>query len=112
MMNNITEKLNNLFQNEEFCVRYFDAVNDPNALKNVLAAEGIDLDETQLEDLIRQSREQMAKADQEGELSEEDLTDVSGGLIPYIVVGVALGIFFGYQVYKGRKGINDAVCRA
>ena len=103
MMNNITEKLNNLFQNEEFCVRYFDAVNDPNALKNVLAAEGIDLDETQLEDLIRQSREQMAKADQ---------TDVSGGLIPYIIAGVALGIFFGYQVYKGRKTINDAVCRA
>lgn len=106
----MNEKMIDLLKNEEFCVKFFDTLENETALKALLESEGVSLSEKELQDLIALAKKQIAKAER-NELNEDDLEDVAGGLVGWVIAGVASGIFFGYQVYKARKSINQAVCR-
>ena len=106
----MNEKMIDLLKNEEFCVKFFDNLKNETALKTLLENEGISLSEKELQDLIALTEKQIAKADRD-ELTEDDLEDVAGGWVGWVIAGVASGIFFGYQVYKARKNLNQTVCR-
>ena len=107
MMN---EKLTELLKNEEFCIAFFDALEDTPALKSLLERSSISATDEEIQQLVKIAKQQIAKADG-AELSEDDLDDVSGGVIGWVIAGVASGIFFGYQVYKAKKGLNETFCR-
>ena len=106
----MNEKLTALLKNEEFCIAFFDALEDIPTLKSLLERSGISATDEEIHQLIAIAKQQIAKADG-AELSEDDLDDVSGGVIGWVIAGVASGIFFGYQVYKARKGLNETFCR-
>ena len=106
----MVEKLNELFKQEAFCVRFFDALEQPAEVKAVLAENNIAVTDEELSGIITLAKQQMAKED-DVELTESELADVAGGIWGYVIFGVAAGIFFGYQVYKARKTLNDGVCR-
>ena len=100
-------KMNELFKNETFCVRFFDALEDTTALQSVLADFGIKATAEETVEIAKAARAQIAQE----ELNEEALDEVAGGLIGWVIAGVASGAFFGYQVYKARKGLNETFCR-
>ncbi len=102
-------KLTELLKNEEFCIAFFDALEDIPTLKSLLERSGITVGEDEIKQLLTIATQQIAKADG-AELSETDLDNVSGGVIGWVIAGVASGIFFGYQVYKARKGVNSWYC--
>jgi hypothetical protein len=106
MMN---EKLTELLKNEEFCIAFFDALEDIPTLKSLLERSGISATDEEIRQLVAIAKQQIAKADG-AELSEDDLDDVSGGIIGWVIAGTVSGIFFGYQVYKARKGVNSWYC--
>lgn len=106
----MAEKLNEMFKQEAFCIRFFDALEQPAELKAVLTENDIAVTDEDLNVIIAVAKEQIAKADKE-ELSETELADVAGGIWGYVVIGVAAGIFFGYQTYKSRKALNEGFCR-
>lgn len=107
----MTEKLNTLFKNnEDFCIRYFDAIDNIDLQKKVLKDYDVVITDEELEELNRVSRTQMAKMDKE-ELLEEDLDEVAGGLVGWVIAGVVGGIIVGYGIYKLRKTANGYVCR-
>ena len=107
----MNEKLNEMLKNEEFCIAFFDALEDIPTLKSLLERSGITAGDEEIRQLVAIAKQQIAKADG-AELSEEDLDDVSGGIIGWVIAGVASGIFFGYQVYKAKKALNETFCRA
>lgn len=106
----MAEKLNEMFKQEAFCIRFFDALEQPAELKAVLTENGIEVTDEELTELVAVAKAQIAKAEGE-ELSENELSDVAGGIWGYVVIGVAAGIFFGYQTYKSRKALNEGFCR-
>ena len=106
----MNEKLTALLKNEEFCIAFFDALEDIPALESLLERNDITVGEEEIKQLVAIAKQQIAKADG-AELSEDDLDDVSGGLIGWVIAGVASGIFFGYQVYKAKKALNETFCR-
>ena len=103
-------KINELFKNEAFCVRFFDALEDTTALQAVLAEHGIEATEEETRTIAETAKAQIAKGEPQ-ELTEEALDEVAGGLIGWVIAGVASGAFFGYQVYKARKDLNETFCR-
>lgn len=105
----MNEKLIELLKNEEFCIAFFDALEDTPALKSLLERSGISATDEEIQQLVKIAKQQIAKADG-AELSEDDLDDVSGGIIGWVIAGTVSGIFFGYQVYKARKAVNSWYC--
>lgn len=105
----MSEKLIELFKNEEFCVNFFEAIDKTDELKSLLGKNGINISDEELKELIDVAKQQMAKVDNE-ELNEDELDDVSGGVVGWIVAGVVCGIFFGYQTYKAKTAFNGTFC--
>lgn len=105
----MNEKLIELLKNEEFCIEFFDTFEKIDGLKALLERNGITITDDEVQELIKIAKQQISKADNE-ELCENELDDVSGGLVGWVIAGVASGIFFGYQVYKSRKAINSWYC--
>ena len=103
----MANKMNELFKNEEFCVRFFDALEDTTALQAVLADYGIEATAEETAEIAKTAKAQIAQE----ELNEEALDEVAGGIIGWVIAGVASGAFFGYQVYKARNGLNETFCR-
>ena len=99
-----------LLKNEDFCVNFFDNLEDKNRLSALLEANGISVTEDEICELIKIAKQQISKADC-AELNEADLDDVSGGIVGWVIGGVVSGIFFGYQVYKAKKGLNGTFCK-
>ena len=102
----MANKMNELFKNEAFCVRFFDALEDTTALQAVLADYGIEATAEETAEIAKTAKAQIAQE----ELNEEALDEVAGGIIGWVIAGVASGAFFGYQVYKARKGLNETFC--
>ncbi len=96
----MNEKLVELLKDEDFCVKYFDVLEDLPELNNLLAVNGIELTETELCDLVKITKQQIAKEENE-ELSEDDLEDVSGGYLGLALIVTAIVI--AYSIYKIRK---------
>ena len=106
----MNEKLMELLKNEDFCVKFFDTLEDMTGLTALLEANGISVTDEEVKAIVKIAKQQMVKADG-AELSEDDLDDVTGGVIGWVIAGVASGIFFGYQVYKAKKGLNETFCK-
>ena len=96
----MNEKLVELLKDEGFCVKYFDSLENLPLLNNLLVENGIILTEEELNDLVKITKQQIAKEDNR-ELSEDDLEDVSGGYIGLVLVVTA--IYIAYSVYKIKK---------
>lgn len=103
----INKKIEELFKNEDFCVAFFDSIDDIAKIKNLLNENGLILSDDEIAQLIDLSKKTMSSGDSV-ELSESDMDSVSGGIVGWVVAGAASAVFFGYQVYQGRKGLNRA----
>ena len=94
---NMTNKMNELFKNEEFCVRFFDALEDTTALQAVLADYGIEATAEETAEIAKTAKAQIAQE----ELNEEALDEVAGGIIGWVIAGVASGAFFWFVAKRG-----------
>ena len=106
----MNEKLIELLKNEDFCVKFFDSLEDLTALTALLEGNGVTVTADEVQELVKAAKQQIAKADN-AELNEDDLDDVAGGVIGWVIAGTASAIFFGYQTYKNRKAVNDWYCK-
>ena len=106
-MNDIEKqkKIEELFSKEDFCVSYFDSLDDTKAIKDLLANNGLDASDEEMTQLIDLTKQNIEKKES-GELTEEDLKNVNGGLIGWVVAGAIGAVCFGYGAYQGRKVIN------
>ena len=95
MMN--MDLLKEKMQDEDFCVAFFDNLDDIAEITALLERSGIAATEEEILELVRLAKEQVAK-DGSDELSEEDLDDVAGGMIGFAIVTTILVI--GYTIYK------------
>ena len=99
----MNDKLMELLKDEDFCVKFFDNLNDLSELRKLLEENGIQADDEELHALVELTKAQIAKKEC-NELSEEDLDNVSGGM-----VGLALlvtGIVIAYEIYKIKTSRN------
>ena len=106
----MNEKLVELFKNESFCSEFFDAIEDMSALNTLLNSNGIAIGENEIKELVMVVKQQMSNANSD-ELDADALDNVTGGLIGWVVAGVASAAFFGYQTYKNTKAIKDTICK-
>ena len=97
-------KLMELLKDEDFCVKFFDALENQAELNKLLEENGVVLDSEEVRGLVEKTKAQIAKADCD-ELNEEDLDDVSGGLV--IAAAMATAIAVAYTVYRGKKSAED-----
>jgi len=102
-----TDKINELFKTESFSVAFFENLEDTAFVKSLFEENGVSLTDEEIAQTIAVAR--TAESSSDGELSEDALSDAAGGIIGWVIAGTASAIFFGYQVYKARKGINSAL---
>lgn len=102
----IQKKIEELFKNEMFCDKFFDNIDNAVEIKQLFTENEIDLSGEDIAQLIDLTKKSIAKQEN-GELAEDELDAVSGGIVGYIIAGVAGAIFFGYQTYKNRKKLNN-----
>lgn len=102
----IQAKIEELFKNEEFCVKFYDSIDDLSAIKTLLDENGVVSTEEDVKHFVDSIKARIA-SEEKGELSEEDMDEVSGGLVGWVVAGAVSAAFFGYQTYKNRKALNS-----
>ena len=100
MMTNLNETLNTLFRSEAF-VAEAKRVTTIEEMQKLAAKYGVCLTEEEVVEMCRTIAEQL-QAD--GELSEEALENVAGGVWGWVVVGVVSVGAFALGVYNGYKG--------
>jgi hypothetical protein len=79
-------------------------------VKKLFAEKGVELSDEEVGELIAYTKSNVI-GNESGELSESEMENVSGGVLGWIALGVAGGIFFGYQTYKNVKTLGSAICR-
>lgn len=102
--NEMAQKMEVLFHNEEFAVDFFDNIDDTQKIIDLLAQNDITMTTEEADEFIAVVKNNVVN-NETGELSESDMENVSGGVIPWIVGGIISGVFFGYQTYKNVKKI-------
>jgi len=95
MMN--MDLLKEKMQDEDFCVAFFDNLDNIAEVTALLERSGIAASEEEILELVKLAKEQVAK-DESGKLGEEDLDDVSGGSIGFAIALTVIVI--GYHIYK------------
>lgn len=96
-MEEIMEKLNPLWEDEQFVAALAGAETDEEVLK-LLGEHGIELNE-------EEAAEIKAAANRQGELSEDDLEDVAGGIGfagMSLAVAIALGLYRLWKAWKNK----------
>ena len=93
----MNEKLMELLKDEDFCVKYFDNLDDLSELRRLLEENGIETDDEELRALVEVTKEQIAREESD-ELSEEELDQVAGGFPGLIILATA--IIVAYTIYK------------
>lgn len=96
------EKIKNLFSNEKFVeeIKKIESIED---IKKSFVENEIDLTDEELDELLRAVVE-CSKKDEIGELSEEQMENVTGGSWTLaIVAGVVFAAFGGTAAYKIRQ---------
>jgi len=106
------ERIKEVFSDEEFVKELFSK-ETPEEAKALLEEKDIDFS---VEDLIKLRKIIIAKMEQqtnseEGELGEDELKNVSGGVLPLFAVAAALAPVILYAVGFGAVGIAEAVRR-
>lgn len=96
MMN---EKMNTLFRNEAF-VAEVKNVTTVEEMQKLMAKHGAAVSEDEIMEMCRIIAEQMQN---DGELSEEALENVAGGVWGWVVVGVVSAGAFALGLYNGYK---------
>ena len=86
-----------MFKDEDFCVKYFDSLNDLGEFRKFLVENGIQPNDEEVNALVELTKAQIAK-EERAEFSEADLDDVSGGMVGLALVVTAIVI--AYQIYK------------
>jgi len=95
MMN--MDLLKEKMQEEDFCVAFFENLENISEVTALLERSGIEATEEEILELVKIAKEQVAKDDSD-ELSEEDLEDVSGGMIGFVIILTI--VIIGYKIYK------------
>ena len=100
----LNDQVNALFENEEFSKK-FTEVEDFDALKNLFTSFGVEMSD---DDVCKFLEAAILCADRSsGELSEDEMENVAGGFVEWIIAGVGLGIIGGVSTYKLRKLLNS-----
>jgi hypothetical protein len=82
------QEIREIFSDEAY-VSSLLALETPEEVKASVAEKGIDLSETEIATLL----DTLQKAQSDGELSEEALETVTGGLVPLAVAAIFLAVF-------------------
>lgn len=107
MMNEtVAIKIKNLFADEEFAKK-FSAAEDFAEVKQLFADNGIDISDDELNHLLEAMLAKIEARDG-SELSEDQLENVAGGFIEWIILGGVFAVVGGVSAYKLRKVINSA----
>lgn len=104
----IQTKIEELFKNEEFCIKFYDSIDDLSAIKALLEENGVVSTEEEIKHFVHSIKARIAN-EEKGELSEEDMEEVAGGLVGWVVAGAVSAAFFGYQTYKNTKALNRSL---
>lgn len=106
-MDKITEqKLTELFNSENAKAK-LNAIDDIEELKQFLDENDIELSYEDLAELLKSAVACSEKSNSD-ELTEEDMDNVSGGLIGWIILGGILAGAGGWGANKARKLYNQA----
>ncbi|MBQ7283387.1 MAG: class IIb bacteriocin, lactobin A/cerein 7B family [Oscillospiraceae bacterium] len=106
------ERIKEVFSDEEFVKELFSK-ETPEEAQALLEEKDIDFS---VEDIIKLREILLAKIEQqasgeEGELGEEDLEEVSGGVLPLFAVAAALAPLLILGGISGAVGIAESVIR-
>lgn len=100
---NKVEKLNDIFSNPAI-MEQIGVMDDPEQILVVLAENGLELTAEELHDVLLTVGETVAPLFPEGELSEDDLDNVSGGGLTITIV-LGAGAKFTAAVLGGLVGV-------
>lgn len=112
MLNEVTSaKLKALFEDKEFGAK-FREIEDFAEMKKLFADNGVEISD---EDLKKGLEIVLKNAENQNtdELTEEQMEEVSGGFVGWIIFGGACAVVSGVSAYKLRKALNSATgsCR-
>jgi hypothetical protein len=106
----VSKKIEELFHEETFACAFFENIESADEVKKLFAEKGVELSDEEVGELIAYTKSNVI-GNESGELSESEMENVSGGVLGWIALGVASGIFFGYQAYQGGKASGWYRCR-
>lgn len=106
METKLMEKLEKVFKDEAMAAKLKEAA-DIDAIKAVLAEAGVELTEEELAEVVRVAAESAGS----GELSEDQMDEVSGGIVRTALKALGYTWKFACHVYGGpreaARGIYD-----
>lgn len=102
---NTLNRVKKLLEDETFASKFFEAENYVD-VKTMLLENGIDISNEELKELI-ESMLVVVENRSTGELNEEEMDKVSGGIIGWIILGGAGAIVGGIAANKLRKVLNS-----
>lgn len=100
----------NLYMEDEAFLTAVLSAGEPEKIAAAMQEKGIGVDAAEIAELMQEGLQQMETLGEEGELSEEQLNEVSGGgklraavtyagvLVGGVVIGAGLGVFAGVGV--------------
>lgn len=103
----IQNKFEELFKNEAFCEHFFDNIDNVPVVKQLLSENGVAFSDEEVTQFVDFTKKNVEKQEN-GELAEDELDDVSGGSViaAWVVAGVVSGVVSGFLAYKARKWGN------
>ena len=104
MNNNISEQIKTLFENEAFVEKFTNA-EDLSEIKQLFADNGVEMSDDEVKQFVEAVLSLAEKG--VGEMSEDQLDNVAGGFVGWVVLGVAAGVVGGTCAYKLRKKLNS-----
>ena len=96
------EKLNQIFE-DSAVMEQVSTLRDPDEIRAVLEEHGLTLSAQELDEILLAVGESVSQLMPEGELSEDDLEDVAGGVSVTILLGAGAKILCG--VAGGLVGV-------
>lgn len=99
------KKINVLFENEDFACKFFDT-EDWTEMKSMLVENGVEISDGEFKSLL-QSMLVAAEHKNGDELNEEEMENVSGGIIGWLILGGAGAIIGGVATHQLRRVLNS-----
>ena len=98
-------RMKTVFADSDFATK-FNSLESFEEVKNLFVEYGIVIDDEDLKNCLK-SMIEAVESKNGSEVSEEELDNVSGGFVGFVVAGVVLGTISGVSLYKLRRFFNN-----